>query len=67
MKTNIPLKIPYNNSFLPQQLSFGPSDILIDKNNSSPPVDSIEFKLENELKNLKNIQKQEKMEKLYNT
>ena len=54
IKTNIPLKIHHKNSYHPQQILFG-GDISIEKNNSSPPVDSIELKIENELKNLKNI------------
>ena len=63
IKTNAPLKIPHKNSFYPQQISFG-GDASIEKNNPSPPVDSLELKIENELKNLKTIEKPEKIDKL---
>lgn len=63
IKPNIPLKIPYKNSYHPPQISFG-GDTSIEKNNPSPPVDSIELKINNDLKNLKKLEKTEKIDKL---
>ena len=63
IKSDIPLKIPHKNSFIPQQMSFG-GDISIEKNNPSPPIDVFELKISNELKNLKEAVKEEKMDKL---
>ena len=63
IKPNIPLKIPHKNSYHPPQVSFG-GDISIEKNNPSPPIDTIEIKINNELKNLKDVDKSEKFSKL---
>ena len=63
IKSNIPLKIPHKNSYIPQQISFG-GDISIEKTNPSPPIDLFELKITNELKNLKEVAKEEKMDKL---
>ena len=63
IKPNIPLKIPHKNSYYPPQMSLV-GDISIEKNNPSPPIDTFELKIINELKKLKEFTKDEKMEKL---
>ena len=63
VKSNIPLKIPHKNNFIPAQISFA-GDISIEKNIPSPPVDSIELKISNDLNIIKNIDKNEKIDKL---
>ena len=63
VKSNIPLKIPHKNNFIPAQISFA-GDISIEKNIPSPPLDSIELKISNELNIIKNIDKNEKIDKL---
>jgi hypothetical protein len=62
-KSNIPLKISYKNTYHPPQISFL-GDNSIEKSNNSPPIDSFEQKIINQLKNLKNIDKVEKINKL---
>jgi hypothetical protein len=62
-KSNIPLKISYKNTYHPPQISFL-GDNSIEKSNNSPPIDSFEQKIINQIKNLKNIDKVEKINKL---
>ena len=63
IKSNIPLKIPHKNSYHLPQMSYG-GDISIEKNNPSPPIDTMELKISNELKNIKETKKEEKHDKL---
>lgn len=63
IKSNIPLKIPHKNSYHIPQISYG-GDISIEKSNPSPPIDTFELKITNELKNLKEANKDEKNSKL---
>ena len=64
VKSNVPLKIPHKSSFYPPQMSLA-GDISLEKNIPSPPVDSIELKITNELNVIKNIDdKNEKIDKL---
>ena len=62
-KSNIPLKISYKNAYQPPQMSLL-GDNSIEKSNNSPPIDSFEQKVMNQLKNLKNIERVEKIDKL---
>ena len=62
-KSNIPLKISYKNTYHPPQMSFF-GDNSIEKRSSSPPFDSFEQKIINQIKNFKDIDKIEKMGKL---
>ena len=63
IKSNIPLKIPHKNSYHIPQISYG-GDISIEKSNPSPPIDTFELKITNELKNIKEANKDEKNSKL---
>ena len=63
IKPNIPLKIPYKNSYNLPQISFG-GDISFEKNNLFPPIDSMELKINNDLNNLKKLENTEKLDKL---
>ena len=62
-KSNIPLKISYKNTYYPQQMSFF-GDNSIEKSNNSPPIDSFEQNIINQIQNIKNIGKVEKIGKL---
>ena len=63
IKSNVPLKIPHKNSYHIPQISYG-GDISIEKSNPSPPIDTFELKIINELKNIKEANKDEKNSKL---
>ena len=63
IKSNVPLKIPHKNSYHIPQISYG-GDISIEKSNPSPPIDTFELKITNELKNIKEANKDEKNSKL---
>ena len=65
-KSNIPLKIPHKSTYHPPQLSFV-GDISLEKSNNSPPIDSVEQKIINEIKNIKDLDKIDKIDKLKKT
>ena len=65
IKTNKPLKIPHKNSYHRPQVTFL-GDTATDKNIYSPSIESFELKIAKKLRNIKNVDKNIKFEKLKN-